>query len=425
MMLKFLLKGILRDKHRSLFPIIIVSIGVAISVLMYTYILGFIDDLTRTNAIYDTGHIKITTRAYEEKSDQIPNDLALTNTDSLLNSLENMYPEVEWTPRTKFAGLLDIPDEQGETKAQTSVNGIAMNLLGEESNEKQRFNLEKALQKGHLPDEPGEILIPTSIAEKLNVNIGDAATLISSSARGGMAIHNFSIAGTVKFGVNFLDRNTIIADIEDIRYALNMGTGTGEILGYFENGLYRSRKAKEIRDQFNKNYSNTDDKYSPIMLTLEDQNNLEELLRISKLELYVIIGVFLFVISLVLWNSGLISGIRRYGEIGVRIAIGESKFRVYNEMLLESVIIGLIGSVVGTVIGLSASYYLQEVGLNLTGMMEESNFLMSTVLRAKVTTEAYFIGIIPGLLATVLGKAIAGIGILKRETSQLFRELET
>jgi len=50
---------------------------------------------------------------------------------------------------------------------------------------------------------------------------------------------------------------------------------------------------------------------------------------------------------------------------------------------------------------------------------------VSPALRAQVATEAYFIGFIPGLLANLLGTAVAGIGILKRETYQLFRELET
>jgi len=423
-MLKFLLKGVLRDKHRSLFPIIIVSTGVAISVIMYTYILGFIDDMTRTNAIYDTGHLKVMTRAYQELSDQIPNDLALTNTDSLLKTLENMHPEIDWTPRTKFAGLLDIPDKEGETKAQTTVNGIALDLLGKQSKENKRFNLDKALRKGHIPRERDEILIPNSIATNLDTKIGHVATLISSSAQGGMTIYNFRIAGTVKFGVPFLDRNTIIVDIRDIRDALNMENATGEIVGYFESGLYRSQKAQQLKTSFNQKYSKPENKYSPLMLTLEDQNNLGELLRISKMELYIIIGIFLFVISLVLWNSGLISGIRRYGEIGVRIAIGESKARVYKEMLVESLAIGLIGSIIGIIIGLGGSYYMQETGIDISGMTRESTILMSPVLRAKVTKGAYFIGFVPGLLATFLGKAIAGIGIMKRETSQLFRELE-
>jgi len=94
----------------------------------------------------------------------------------------------------------------------------------------------------------------------------------------------------------------VIADIRDVRYALDMESGSGEILGYFENGLYQSEKAHEIKKDFNKKYSNPEDEFSPVMLTLEDQNNLGELLRISKMELYIIVGVFLFVISLILWN---------------------------------------------------------------------------------------------------------------------------
>ncbi|MFO7981558.1 MAG: FtsX-like permease family protein [Candidatus Aminicenantes bacterium] len=423
-MIGFLIKGILRDKHRSLVPLIIVSIGVAMSVFMYTYIWGFIDDLTRTNAIYGTGHLKIMTQAYKEISDQLPNDLALTDTDSLIHAMENEYPGVDWTPRIKFAGLLDIPDEKGETRAQTTVMGLALDLLGKDSRERERFNLDKSLQKGHLPNKEGDILIPASMAKSLEVTIGDTATLISSSARGGMALYNFQIAGTVKFGVESLDKNTIIADIEDIRYALDMASESGEILGYFENELYQSEKAHKIKKEFNEKYSNPEDEFSPLMLTLEDQNNLGELLRISKMELYIIVGVFLFVISLILWNSGLMSGIRRYGEIGVRMAIGESKGRVYKEMLIESVVIGFVGSVIGIAIGILGSYYLQEIGIDVSGMMKESTILMSPVLRAQITTEAYFIGFIPGLLANFLGTAVAGIGIFKRDTSQLFRELE-
>jgi putative ABC transport system permease protein len=37
---------------------------------------------------------------------------------------------------------------------------------------------------------------------------------------------------------------------------------------------------------------------------------------------------------------------------------------------------------------------------------------------------SFFIGFIPGLLATILGTSISGIGIYKRQTSQLFKELE-
>ncbi len=68
----FLLKGLLRDRHRSLYPIIIVAGGVIITILFYSWLLGVTDDMTQTNAKLDTGHVKIMTHAYQEISNQIP-----------------------------------------------------------------------------------------------------------------------------------------------------------------------------------------------------------------------------------------------------------------------------------------------------------------------------------------------------------------
>jgi putative ABC transport system permease protein len=64
------------------------------------------------------------------------------------------------------------------------------------------------------------------------------------------------------------------------------------------------------------------------------------------------------------------------------------------------------------------------VGLDVTSMTKSSGVLMANVIRAKITPEAYYIGFIPGLLATLVGTAISGIGIFKRRTAQLFKELE-
>ncbi len=68
------------------------------------------------------------------------------------------------------------------------------------------------------------------------------------------------------------------------------------------------------------------------------------------------------IMSIVIWNTSLMSGIRRYGEVGVRLAIGEPKGHVYGSLLVESLMIAIIGSAIGTAVGLGFSYLLQEVG---------------------------------------------------------------
>ena len=50
--------------------------------------------------------------------------------------------------------------------------------------------------------------------------------------------------------------------------------------------------------------------------------------------------------------------------------------------------------------------------------------MMPTVYRAMVTPEAYYIGFIPGVFSMTLGNALSGLGVYKRQTARLFKELE-
>jgi putative ABC transport system permease protein len=423
-MTRFLFKGLLRDRNRSTFPIIIVLLGVMVSVLMYSFMLGVMDDALRSNARLNTGHVKIMTRGFREISQQLPNDLGLTGVEGLTGSLKRDFPGMEWTPRIRFGGLLDIPDEQGETRSQGPAFGIAADLLGEASRERELLNLERALIRGRLPEAPGEILVSEEFAQNLDADIGETATLISATSTGSMAIHNFIISGTIRFGIGALDRNTMIADISDVRYALDMPDGASEILGFFPNLVYDEARADNIAARFNDGADDPGDDFSPVMVTLYEQNGLGDYMITAKQRISIILFAFFFVMSLVLWNAGLMAGIRRYGEIGVRLAIGESKPHVYGSLLVESFLVGIVGSVIGTAVGLGISYYLQEVGWDISSMMKGTNMIMANVIRAKITPVSYYIGFLPGLLATLLGSAISGIAVFRRQTARLFKELE-
>jgi len=90
----------------------------------------------------------------------------------------------------------------------------------------------------------------------------------------------------------------------------------------------------------------------------------------------------------------------------------------------EAVLVGILGSVVGTAIGLAGVFYLQVYGIDISGMLENATMMMPSVIRAKFTANLLYIGFIPGLIAMVLGNMLSGIGIYKRETATLFKELE-
>ncbi|MDZ7723128.1 MAG: FtsX-like permease family protein [candidate division KSB1 bacterium] len=418
-MKRFLLMGLLRDRSRSLFPFIVTTLGVFITVFLYSFVKGEISDIIETNSRFYTGHVKIMTRAYEKQMQQAPNDLALLNVTDFINQLQQTFPDIHWVPRIKFGGLLDIPDEKGETLEQAPITGLAVQL----QDAVQRLNIKDALIRGRLPDSSFELLISDELARKLKVEPGDPATLISSTLYGGMAMCNFTVAGTVHFGVRAMDQSAVLADIEDIRVALNMGDAAGELLGFFKTGQYTEKRASAVQQVF-KNEFAADGEFAPTLLKLSQQNDLGAIIEMVDYMSGIIVGVFVFVMSIVLWNTGLMGTLRRYGEFGVRLAIGEPKSHLYMTLIGEYLMIGFLGSVSGTLLGLAASYYMQVHGVNIGDMMQQSSMLMPDVIRARVTLTSYYIGFLPGFLASTVGAGIAGIGIFKRETSQLFKELE-
>ncbi|WP_425402056.1 ABC transporter permease [Flexithrix dorotheae] len=402
---------------------IIVTIGVSLTVMLSGYIRGAMGDITDQNARFETGHVKVVTRAYHENMDQLPIDLALLGVDSLQEVLSTKYPDVQWVKRTRFGGLIDVPDENGETKGQGPAAGMSLQLLDDKSGEIDRLNIASSLVKGNLPTKRGEALIGDDFAHKLQIETGDEITYVGSTMNGSMTFKNFVVSGTIRFGVAAMDRGTIIADIADVQEMLDLFDGSSEILGYFNEGVYNDDKAKTLKADFNQNLDAADE-FAPMMLTLKEQNNLASYLDYVDLYSAFFVGIFVMAMSIVLWNTGLLGGLRRYQEFGIRLALGEAKNQIYKTLILEAILIGVIGSVIGTAIGLGITFYMQYEGIDISEMLNNSTMLMPTILRSKFTPDLLYIGFIPGLIAMVIGNALSGIGIYKRETAVLFKELE-
>ena len=427
-MIKFLTKGILRDRSRSLFPVIVVTLTVAMIVLFQGFITGIMNSMFLDSAVVSTGHVKIMTKAYHEENQLLPNDLALLDAEKLVRELNQEHPDYFWTPRITFGGLLDVPDKKGETQAQGPVYALGIDFLSPDSRQIEIWKLERRLVTGRLPENANEVLLGTKLADRLGLSSGETVTLIGSTMYNAFTTYNFTVVGTFKLNLGPVDRHMMLVDISGARQALDMENAASEILGYTNSLYYEDQAAVAMRTEYNINHNDSTDIFSPIMMALRDANQMGAMVDFSNAAMAIILVIFLVIVMIVLWNMGLMNGLRRYGEIGMRLAIGESKGQVYRSMIVESVIIGFIGTVIGTAMGLGITYYMQEVGLDYSAAMESlssTDIIMSNVFYAQITPELYFIGFIPGVLATVLGTMMAGRAIYKREMAQLFKELET
>jgi len=420
-MLWFLAKGLLRDRSRSLFPLLTVAIGVSLVVLLDSYQRGATDGMFRAMSAFVCGHLRVTTRAYAKLGADATNELALLGVDSITAELKRDFPGVTWTQRTRLGGLLDVPDSAGETRVQAPVAGLAVDL-SRNSPECVTLRLDKSLASGRLPSAPGEMLLSHEFARRLGVKPGDKVTLISSTMNGSTATWNFTLSGTVRFGISAMDRAAMIADIKDVQQALDMPGGADAVFGFLPRDQYDDKLATRLAAKYNAAHASGDE-YAPTMETMRTASGLGSLFDLLGSAAAIILFIFVTAMAVVLWNAGLMGSLRRYGEIGVRLAMGESKDRVYRSLIAEAFLVGLVGSALGTAIGLGAGLYLQEVGLNISGMMRNATIVIDDVIRARIAPTSFIIGFLPGLLATFFGAAISGLGVYRRQTAMLTKEL--
>jgi putative ABC transport system permease protein len=282
----------------------------------------------------------------------------------------------------------------------------------------------EAIENGRLPQQPGEALVAHDFAQRLQVRVGDVFTLFSTNMDGGMAFKNFTVVGTVRFGVQALDRGAVFVDVADVQLALDMTDATGEIVGYFTSGDYDNELANSVAASFGNGTAPTNDVYTPVMRTMRQQGTMAEYMDYAATLGFIMVTVFVMAMAVVLWNTGLLGGLRRYNEFGIRLAMGEEKRHIYLSLIGEAFIIGMCGSVLGTIVGLGVSYYLQEVGLSIGDAMQNATVMMPSTVRATITPVAFYIGFLPGVGSMVLGNALSGLGIYKRQTATLFKELE-
>ena len=380
--------------------------------------------MIESTANFQTGHLKVMTRAYSDNEEQKPNDLALLNLDILLEELKSDFSNVEWTPRIFFGGLLDIPDQDGESKAQGAVTGTAYDLLSGNNNETKRIGLQKALVAGDIIREPNEIIISNDFAETNGVIPGDMVTFFGSTMHGAMSFANYTVAGIVRFGIGQLDRGAVILDISDAQQLLDMENASGEIFGYLPENRYNEEEAKRVRTTFNAKYADETDEFMPMMLQLTEQSFMDQTIALYDTMMIIMLALLIIALSIVLWNTGVLGSIRRYNEFGIRLAMGEEKKHIYRTLLGESLMIGIIGSTIGTILGIVLTLYLQEKGFDFSAVMENINMMIDPVIRSKFTPPLYYLGFFPGVFSMLIGTALAGIAIYKRNTAMLFKELD-
>jgi putative ABC transport system permease protein len=431
-MIVFLFRGILRDKSRFLFPFSVVSIGVALVVALVGFMEGVFMGMIDMTAKLNAGHLRLVNKPFYDEEHLYPLDRALAaQKETSIWLKKNSTSNIEWSPRIRWGALIDVPDANGNTRSQTPVVGMALDLKSKNSSEVRRLKLKKSLIKGQLPQKSNEMLMGNSLAQDLNVTLGQSITIIGQSFDGGLVADNYLVVGLIRFGVTAMDKKMVLVDLADAQNTFYMENMVTDWLGYLPSSFsfnHYIKAKKSININLNTWMENPPNDWAkddqPIAISILDQQNMGSMVKTFTVIKSSVVGIFTFLMILVLWNAGVLSGIHRYGEMGLRLAFGEPYWKLIFTLGIEGLFIGILGSIIGCFFGGSFAWYLQEVGLNMGDTFAKSGLMINDVVRARLTIDGFIQGILPGIFASVAGTLVASFAIFKRSEANLFRELE-
>ena len=431
-MIVFLFRGILRDKSRFLFPFSVVSIGVALVVALVGFMEGVFMGMIDMTAKLNAGHLRLVNKPFYDEEHLYPLDRALAaQKETSIWLKNNSTSNIEWSPRIRWGALIDVPDTNGNTRSQTPVVGMALDLKSKNSSEIRRLKLKKSLIKGQLPQKSNEMLMGNSLAQNLDVTLGQSVTIIGQSFDGGLVADNYLVVGLIRFGVTAMDKKMVLIDLADAQSTFYMENMVTDWLGYLPSSFsfdHYIKAKKSINFNLNTWMKNPPNDWAkddqPIAISILDQQNMGSMVKTFTVIKSSVVGIFTFLMILVLWNAGVLSGIHRYGEMGLRLAFGEPHWKLIFTLGIEGLFIGILGSIFGCFFGGSFAWYLQEVGLNMGDTFAKSGLMINDVVRARLTVDGFIQGILPGIFASVAGTLVASFAIFKRSEENLFRELE-
>ena len=105
-------------------------------------------------------------------------------------------------------------------------------------------------------------------------------------------------------------------------------------------------------------------------------------------------AILIFLILFTIFNTILMSVLERKREFAVLLALGTQTPFLKGQLLLESLLLGLIGCLAGLTIGGLAAYALQVYGFDIRLIYHEgvniSGFAVSPIIHARLTSSIMF-----------------------------------
>lgn len=383
-LLKIAIRNTKRNVRRTAITVVTVVIGVFVIVFAGGVVKGFQNETIVQIIETRTGDIQIHKAGYRETLDIMPLDLSIKYSD-VLNGISDIKGLKEISGRIQFSGQIATQEE-------------SVVLLGNAIDVEKELaicpRLQESLVLGEFlsPGDKNKIVLTEDSAEKLKINIGDTFLLFATSQKGAINATELILKGV------------FISDLPDSSKKLGyLPLKTAQDLLLMDGMVTEVVLKKEKNYDIDQIINEMQSKFSDYEYEINTWKEIEQII-IQMVErqglLSVVVSVILFIIVFsTVMNTMLMVVLERTSEIGTLLAIGFKRKHIVSLFVYEGTLKGLIGGVIGTILGSTAVYITNIIGIPLSKPgMEKVKF----ILRPEMDTRLIILALLFSIGAAVL-----------------------
>jgi putative ABC transport system permease protein len=384
-------RNIWRSKVRSLVIICALTIGILAGVFTWALYEGMVIQRINSAIKTEVSHIQLHHKKYLENPDV---KYFVNNSDNVRAQIDSMAGIKAVTVRVIVNSMI----ASAETGSGVQVIGIIP------EDEKQVTNMYEKIVEGRYFDgtRRNPIVIGKKMAEKLNVNVRSKLVLTMQQMDGEITRAQFKVAGIYKISNSMYEQMNVFVRKSDLTRLIGMDNASGHEIAVL---LEDDRTYSDIKDKLSARYNNLDVKsWKEIM---PEVSLIEESMDIS---MYLILGIVLFALLFGIINTMLMAVLERVKELGMLMAVGMNKVRVFIMIMLETLMLAFTGSIIGIILGYIFTVLLMKTGIDLSAWSEAYERLgMDTVvypvpdllIAVKVTIMVFVTGLIAAVYPAI------------------------
>jgi ABC-type lipoprotein release transport system permease subunit len=240
-------------------------------------------------------------------------------------------------------------------------SGVKLNAIVPASEKEVTDIHEQIIDGTYFKDTPKRVkplVLGQKLAEKLNVQLRSRIVINFTNAQGVPTSAGFRVTGIYKTANHNFDGMNVYARYQDLQQPSGLPQGGGhKIAIYLDENEALSQTKSKIQEMFPEAEVSDWKDLSPELTYLNEAMDQY---------MYVIIIIILLALCFGIINTMLMAVLERVKELGMLMAIGMTRIRVFFMIMTESVFLSLTGGFTGVIVGYLAVKLTAKTGFDLS-----------------------------------------------------------